>query len=355
MKSTTGKHFVGLDHIRAFAAFTVFSWHFLHVDDGQLDPLEGTFSFPLNSLFAEGHTGVAIFMVLSGYLFAKIVTGRRILYFRFLYNRFLRLAPLLLAVFLIDFIIVLANYPDYAFGYLKKVAAGFVLPRWPHGGWSITAESHFYLIFPLIMLAESARKYSSLTVVACALAARLAIYLYLGDERLHDAAYWTIIGRIDQFIIGILFYRYGNFIAGRHAIGIGAAVLWLLLWQQFDISGGYYGNRTPSLWLYLPTLEGVFYGTIIAWYDKSFILPADGISGFFGKVGEWSYSIYLLHFFFVYDMASFVDTNIMDLHNFYVAMLFDIICFALVSFMGYLSYTYFEKRFLTRRVVYVRD
>jgi peptidoglycan/LPS O-acetylase OafA/YrhL len=353
MKSSGGQHYVGLDHIRAFAAFTVFSWHFLHVNNGQVTPMEGVFTFPLNSLFAEGHTGVGIFMVLSGYLFAKITLGKQIRYLPFLYNRFLRLAPLLIAVFLIDFVIVLINYPDYAVGYLKRIAAGVVLPRWPHGGWSIVIEAQFYLIFPLIILAESKRKYSSLIVVAIALSTRLLIYLFMGGKALHDAAYWTIFGRIDQFIIGILFFRYGNFLAGRHAIGLGAAALWLLIWQQFDRMGGYYGNGLPSQWIVLTTLEGVFYGTIIAWYDKSFAFTSDGISGFIGRIGEWSYSIYLLHFFFVFKMANYINEHVMDLHNFYIAMIFDIICFSLICIMSFLSYTYFEKKFLTRRIVYV--
>ena len=40
MQSSTGQYFVGLDHLRALAAFLVFTWHFYHVDDGQTaDPL----------------------------------------------------------------------------------------------------------------------------------------------------------------------------------------------------------------------------------------------------------------------------------------------------------------------------
>jgi hypothetical protein len=34
MKSSTGKHYLGLDHVRAMAAFMVFSWHFLHASNG---------------------------------------------------------------------------------------------------------------------------------------------------------------------------------------------------------------------------------------------------------------------------------------------------------------------------------
>ena len=94
MKSSTGKYYQALDHIRAVAVFVVFVWHFNHFDNGQFaNPLV----FPL-SLFTEGHTGVAIFMVLSGYLFAKLLGSNKIKYSIFLYNRCLRLLPLLVEV-----------------------------------------------------------------------------------------------------------------------------------------------------------------------------------------------------------------------------------------------------------------
>ena len=76
LKSSTGKYYQALDHIRAVAVFVVFVWHFNHFDNGQFaNPL----GFPL-SLFTEGHTGVAIFMVLSGYLFAKLLGNKKINY-----------------------------------------------------------------------------------------------------------------------------------------------------------------------------------------------------------------------------------------------------------------------------------
>jgi peptidoglycan/LPS O-acetylase OafA/YrhL len=103
LKSSTGKYFIGLDHVRALAAFIVFTWHFIHVNNGHLAPPP---IFPL-SLLTEGHTGVALFMVLSGYLFAKLLDGKNIIYTQFIWNRFLRLAPLLL---LVIFIIGLKKY-----------------------------------------------------------------------------------------------------------------------------------------------------------------------------------------------------------------------------------------------------
>jgi len=63
MISSSGKHYANLDHVWALAAFMVFSWHFLLPEARAVAPI------PPFSLFAEGHTGVALFMTLSGYLF----------------------------------------------------------------------------------------------------------------------------------------------------------------------------------------------------------------------------------------------------------------------------------------------
>ena len=58
-----------LDHIRAVAAFMVFSWHFTTFNNfHRVTP--DIYLFPI-SLLTEGHTGVVLFMTLSGYLFSK--------------------------------------------------------------------------------------------------------------------------------------------------------------------------------------------------------------------------------------------------------------------------------------------
>ena len=87
--------------MRALAAFLVFSWHFLHINNGQKIPLSGTFDFFAFSIFAEGHTGVSLLLVLSGYLFAKITRKRPLNYARFFRARAIRLLPLLIAVSLL--------------------------------------------------------------------------------------------------------------------------------------------------------------------------------------------------------------------------------------------------------------
>lgn len=355
MKSSTGKHYIGLEHVRALAAFLVFSWHFMHIHRGHLEPLAGTFSFPLNSLFAEGHTGVAIFMVLSGYLFSKITDGRKILYGPFIYNRMLRLAPLLFGVLILyGFTRQIFDSAIETKSYIAKVMLGIFFPTLPNGGWSITIEFHFYLLFPLLLLLENRGKFSSLIVIAVSLALRYWIWQRFGSERLQYLAYYTMIGRIDQFVLGILFYRYGGFLKGKNLLAAVLATIWLLLCYAFDRAGGFYGALPyQGVWIVIALLEGLFYGALISWYDRTFTFSERGVSGIVSKIGECSYSIYLLHFFVVFDLAEFIDRSIVPLTNFYVAFIFNAVCFLLVAAVAHLSYRWIETAFLRKRVPYL--
>lgn len=77
VKSSTGQYWEGLDQIRGIAALLVVVWHFAHRSTGQPVPFEEV-PLPLFSILEEGHVGVSLFMVLSGYLFAKLLAGREL-------------------------------------------------------------------------------------------------------------------------------------------------------------------------------------------------------------------------------------------------------------------------------------
>ena len=75
----------------------------------------------------KGHTGVALFMTLSGYLFTRIVGDGKIDLKAFATNRVLRLAPLLIVAFCFYFVIGQTT--------TRGLLVGFVLPTWPGGAW----------------------------------------------------------------------------------------------------------------------------------------------------------------------------------------------------------------------------
>jgi len=354
MKSSSGAHFIALDHVRALAAFLVFTWHFTHANTGYPVPFEYVPALIPFSVLDEGHTGVALFMTLSGYLFAKLLDGKSINYKAFLWNRAIRLFPLLVVVILLDGIknfVGGKNLSTYAY----SIAKGALLPSLPNGGWSITAEFHYYVILPLFLWMLAKSRLLPLSIVFAAVAFRSLLYHSRGH--IQFLAFHTIIGRIDQFALGMLIYQFRMYFSRRHILTVMIIIIFMVFYWYFDSLGGLYHKPPhPSsgwLWIVLPTIEGIGYAAAIAWYDNSFFHSTTGVSKFVGRIGEYSYSIYLLHFFVVFYAARLVNGRIMNISNFYLACLWSLVCFLLMMLPGYVSFRFIEAPFLKLRRRYV--
>jgi peptidoglycan/LPS O-acetylase OafA/YrhL len=332
--------------MRAIAIFMVFTWHFIQVINQQKAPPP---VFPL-SLLTEGHTGVALFMVLSGYLFAKLLDGKNIVYPSFIWNRFLRLVPLLLVV------IIIVGFQRYLAGqdllnYAIRIVAGIIFPSLPNGGWSITVEFHFYLMLPVLLFLTKKWKYSLLFVLLIALIVRTLLYLEFGQ--IVNLSYFTIVGRIDQFLLGIFAYKIRQSISGRHVLVLSSIAMFAMFYWYFDSQGGISYKSPSSIWIIMPTIEGLTYALTIAWYDSSFIHSTGKLSKFIALFGTYSYSIYLLHFFVVFRLSNAIHNHIIDLSNIHTALLFSILGFLLMVPIGYVSYRYIESPFLRYRTKYI--
>lgn len=350
MRSSSGEHFVALDHVRALAAFMVFTWHFTHTWLGHPVPFEYVPSVFFLSLLDEGHTGVALFMTLSGYLFAKLLDARTIRYRAFLWNRALRLFPLLALVIAIVGVTTVIDGGKLS-AYALSIAAGVLFPTLPNGGWSITIEFHFYLMLPLFLWMVRRSRWLPLSIVLSAVLLRALVHARSGQVQ--SLAYWTLVGRIDQFVLGMLAFQFRGMIARRHVAAVACLVAFSLFYWYFDARGGFFkfpSYPSPSpLWIVLPTMEGIAYAVGIAWYDSSFSPSSAGVSGFIGRIGVYSYSIYLLQFFVVFRLSLFVHERVMDLSNFYVACLGSAVGFLLMVPIGHLTFRFIESPFLTLR------
>lgn len=355
MKSSDGAHFVALDHVRACAALLVFTWHFIHAREGFPVPFGELPTFFPFALLNEGHTGVALFMTLSGYLFAKLIGQQQLHYAGFLWNRALRLFPLLFLVMLVAGAQHLVNGgrpSDYA----AILWQGWVLPTWPNGGWSITVELHFYLLLPLALVLV--RRYPSGVgvVIVLLIATRAALHAQAGQ--VFTGAYFTLLGRADQFLLGMLAAQYAHLFKGRYRLALGIALLWCAVYAVFNAQGGLMRSpgfpSTSAWWIILPTLEALVYGSLIAWYDASHTPSLVGVSKWWARLGQYSYSIYLLHFFYVFALARWIDQHVLDLSNVYVACVFAALCFVASGLLGHLSYRFIESPCLRWRKPYLR-
>ena len=354
MRSSEGLYFVRIDHLRALAAFLVFNWHFLHgpmgVDSATVP------SVWLLSLLDEGHTGVALFMTLSGYIFARIVGERRIRYLPFLFNRLVRLMPLLALVLTCWVLLVYVKDRRLI---LDDVLKGFILPTWPGGGWSIAVELHFYAVFPLLLWLRSRIGDAIFIVMLVAmLMLRAALWRQMGEVQY--LAYWTLIGRLDQFLCGIALYALSRrpWFAGVARWGAPIVfLLFTLFWHWFDAAGGVHhlgGYPSPSpVWIVLPTLEGLGSAALIAWYERAELpLPA-WLESLLAKIGEASYSLYLWHFFFIILLEAALERLGLASVALFPALLASLVCFLVVAAGAHLSYRLIERPFLRFRVRYL--
>lgn len=344
MRSTSGQYYAKLDHVRAVAVLLVFSWHFLNFGTPRDDPAS---SLPVVAFFTQGHFGVSLFMTLSGYLFAKILAGQDIIYGRFIWNRVIRLGPLL-AVAMAASLAKAALSGDVS-AQLVTLAKGFVLPVWPNGGWSIATELHFYAILPLLLLLDRKNRNLPLAILGVAILTRLAVYLITGDVQ--KLAYFTIIGRIDQFLLGIYFFGVGKGLANRHKTALLVFAALALAYSGLSLLGGFYETATSALWIIWPTVDAVLLGALIAYYDRSDIALPDWIGSPAAIAGQASYSFYILHFWYFPPVAARLQ-NALDLSNLGLALAVCFVAFAAFVPVAWLSYRLVEQAALRYRVDY---
>lgn len=255
---------------------------------------------PLLALLVEGHTAVALFMVLSGFIFTWGAIGHRIDYLRFVGNRVLRIYPLYLTLLLV----ALAAYPrafelDAVLAMLLPFADFERLRTGPMTGmaWAIGVEFQFYLLFPLLFRLAQDRPVALIAGwVACAVLLRL-LAVGLGGSA-YDLAYWHLAGRIDQFLLGMaaafwLAHRRPG--SGRCLLLLCVAVLLSVALLHAYHRGGGLPASAPwkAVW---PALEGGMWALCIAGWiglrGSGRSLPARLLQW----VGVRSFSIYLLHF-----------------------------------------------------------
>jgi peptidoglycan/LPS O-acetylase OafA/YrhL len=368
MRSTTGVYAIGLDHVRALAALMVFMWHFAHPPFGPVPFGVMPRVFAL-SIFNEGHTGVALFMTLSGFIFSMLSFGKDLDIRQFYKNRFFRIFPLLF--FWCLFFIAVHHEPPLAIALSLFTLLDIHVPA---GGWSLIIEAQFYLIFPFIHpILERKYRESGLGgvllyvagFVAFALIVRSGTFLQTGSVQY--ISYWTIFGRIDEFLFGVLFfYVYKSYFAtARTRVAVSVMLITvlvsLLFWHWFNRMGGWYNYAgTPStapVWVVLPTFEGLSYGLIIAAYLKISENFHGKVAKAVAYVGAMSYSIYLANTFVIplleklHARTSFTGTNGFGEYFAWGLM----IGFPLITAFATLTYTFIEKPFLARRKRYLKQ
>jgi peptidoglycan/LPS O-acetylase OafA/YrhL len=297
MKSSSSVHFTRLDHLRFVAAALVIFWHSLRFSSQA--PTDHVSRFWLVSVLQEGHTGVALFMTLSGFLFWTLCSGREVNYGVFIRNRFVRIFPLF-AMWMLFYVFTGGVDP------VKLVTAVLLLVNdgnaVPGNGWAVVVEFQFYLVFPFLLVFQ--RKYGIRYLwglLAFFIGFRAVAWYGLGTVQ--SLAYSTILGRMDQFLIGMLC---AELAARRPTLFRGglqfplALVVWSGTMYLFDLAGGYFDGpggvpSSSSIWVAWPTIEGLLYAAIIASYLGWSVRIPSRMDRMLAWLGTLSFSLYLNH------------------------------------------------------------
>ncbi|MEU7280255.1 acyltransferase [Streptomyces sp. NPDC045431] len=304
-----------VDHLRAVAAVLVVLYHGCQLLSARIEGrprfVAGTdwlySANPAATLVFEGHTGVALFMVLSGFIFTVGAHGRPIRYGRFLTNRLLRVYPLYLVIAVLGLAthVSLPTFQD-----LLRILT-FATPSLPYGGvfWTLCVEMQFYLVFPLLNRLLTERGPGALLRLLAAVSLlRALVWLSSPSPAPHTAAlYLGLAGRIDQFLLGML----AAWAYAHHRERLRAAARWLApgalslalgaLWSYNQLHG--YVSDSPLKLAWSGAEGAVWALVVVAYVAAAGEGGKDGSGGGQGRVSRWlarlgevSFSVYLTHF-----------------------------------------------------------
>lgn len=356
MKSRNLSYIPQVDHLRLVAALLVFAFHFFHFYRGAWRPVPDR---PWFGLIVEGHTGVSLFFVLSGFIFMTMALGGgAISYKAFLRNRLLRIAPLFLTVFMVAISIGRDRFEASDILYLLFSNIGDPPTSWHFvtgPAWSISVEFTFYLVFPFLAAFALARGMGYLTrIVVLMLVVKSAAYVATENSTL--MLYSTLIGRFDQFVVGMLsamiYARHRTALERRGRLLLAASVVLVLVAVgcQSHYASFFSPDRKQAFWIVWGTIEAALWAAVVVCYlAASFELPG-WIDAALRKGGEWSFSIYMWHALVIYILHEALGP-IGGISGPALA-LNGLLALAAVLAFAWLSFTVIEHPFLEMRVRY---
>lgn len=290
-----------LDHLRLLAALLVFGFHGYHHYLGGWQPRADA---PWLAPIVEGHTGVSLFFVLSGFIFATIaLRGGEIDYRGFLRNRLLRIFPLFLVVFVLAISIGRDRFQPTDLLYLLFTNLGLAPTSWHFvtgPAWSISVEFSFYLVFPFLahFMRERGAGYL-LDLILLLLVIKLAAYA--ATEKSTHMLYSTLVGRFDQFVWGMLaamvWQRHGQRLArlGSWPLALSALAVFAALALQGRYASFFLPQPKQAAWIWWSGIEGLLWSAFVITYMSAAMRIPARLDRWLATGGEWSFSFYMWH------------------------------------------------------------
>ena len=361
-----------LDHLRFLAASLVVLFHFFHHTQGDLKS-----SNPLVSLIDEGHTGIALFMVISGFIFTVIAGDKDIHYAGFIRNRIIRIYPLLIVAACLQLFV--STYNDHRnYGFMQLL--GWLIPfrsetiglsPYFQQMWTIWVELQFYLLFPFLIL--FVRRYGSgylWGLLGLTFVLRALVFAASGEVRY--IAYETLFGRLDQFVMGMMLGRMWvardetqsvHGIKGEKSLHVlwllPAALFILAVLHLFSLKVGFSELKSP-VWVVWPLLEGAMWGSFV-WVYLHVRWPGPAalkgnIDTGLAALGTVSFSTYVFHNLVLAAYSNYAGIlHFTGLERFDIILTGLLVVLPLVMLMSTITFYLIEKPFLTMRKAYLRS
>ena len=274
MESRNTGYLPQLDHLRFFAAALVVVFHTLLA----MPAPDGTaFRVPL---FEQGHVGVQLFMVISGFILGVITRDRVISPKKFYLNRILRIYPLLTVVVALSYFAGSLENDGTIVRFLVALSPLSNLSRTSYGpfaeqAWSIAVELQFYLLLPALLVFR--RRYgASYYLFLVLLLVFLRAGVFLTTSTVHAMSFFTIFGGLDLFIVGLFVGEtFSQIKIKRPAFVFLAALLVVngLIYVAFlgntfshvriPVTMLRNGQSTHWLWIFWPDILALLFATLI--------------------------------------------------------------------------------------------
>lgn len=292
-----------IDELRGIAVLLVISVHIGYYANEHL---------VVAQISRYGQYGVQLFFLLSAFTLCHsmsrvtVLTGRE--YEAFFIKRFFRIAPLYYAAAIFYGVYTLLSSHffgktpwtepgDYSLASvlsnvflvhgLSPPGVNSVVP----GGWSIGCEFLFYALFPLVFFASRKRVWLLWAMVPASIAISVAMPPFLEfvgwkEPISYDSFYYYFIAnQWPCFMLGMLYYhlrREAWFIRSMIIMAPFAAITLAFL------------HHSMRWWMLTPTVAAIFF------VGLTLILERIRRTGWLAKIGECSFSIYLVHFVVVW-------------------------------------------------------
>ncbi len=358
MKSLNFPYSPALDQIRMLAASLVFAFHFyLHYYKLSGAVLGSSWW----GLVSEGHTGVALFFTLSGFLFMRIAYHQAVIEYRqFVRNRILRIFPLYLVMFFLATSIGRNAFQPQDIFYLlfsnlgNAPTSGSVITG---AAWTISVELTFYLLFPFLsrMVINKGLRYI-VQLLALMLLFKLSAYSVTPAST--HMLFSTLVGRFDQFVIGMLaalvwqhqhagLRRWSKYL---FPCALLAVIVNSALQAHFAPFGR--GPVKHPFWITWSMQEALGWAAfIVTWAAAEYRLPA-WLSRLLAQGGEISFSFYMLHFSLIFLLVTYCGFIHITGINWLDSAVVFVVLYAFVWAVARLSFVTIEQPFLRMRRPY---